>query len=152
MILITENRKLQMTKVLSHPLGPLLWALSTADGSLRKTNKAALAKELQKSVPFADVIPQPSVCMIDAMTLVQRLEGDYKTFAEVAESLLCLVLHEGSTSNRMNVIFDVYKENSIKNGKREKGELNLEMNLERFNPNTRCSSGTSNQELTASRC
>lgn len=57
MILIAENRKLQMREVLSHPLGPLPWALSTADGLLRKTNKAALAKELQTSVPFADVIP-----------------------------------------------------------------------------------------------
>ena len=54
MILIAENRKLQMREVLSHPLGPLPWALSTADGSLRKTNKAALAKELQKSVPATD--------------------------------------------------------------------------------------------------
>lgn len=48
MTLIAENRKLQMRELLSHPLGPLPWALSSADGSLRKTNKAALAKELQK--------------------------------------------------------------------------------------------------------
>lgn len=120
MILIAENRKLQMREVLSHPLGPLPWALSTADGSLRKTNKAALAKELQKSVPFADVIAQPSACMIDAMVLVQRLKQDHKTFAQVAESLLCLVLHEGSNSKRIDGIFDVYKENSIKNTEREK--------------------------------
>jgi len=91
MILIAEDRKFQMREVLSHPLGPLLWALSNADGSLRKKNKPALAKELQKSVPFADAIPQPSACMINAMALVQRLKGDHKTFAEVAESLLCLV-------------------------------------------------------------
>ena len=120
MILIAENRKLQMREVLSHPLGPLPWALPTADGSLRKTNKVALAKELQKSIPFADVILQPSACMIDAMALVQRLKGDNKTFAEVAESLLCLVLHEGSNSQTIDVIFDVYKENSIKNAEREK--------------------------------
>ena len=93
MILIAENRKLQMREVVSHPLGPLPRALSIADGSLRKTNKAALAKELQKGVLFADVIPQPSSCMIDAMALLQRLNGDHKTFAEKAESLLCLVLH-----------------------------------------------------------
>ena len=120
MILIAENRKPQMREVLSHPLGPFPWALSSADGSLRKTNKAALAKELQKSVPFADVIPQPSACMIDAMALVQRLKGDHKTFSAVAKSLLCLVLHEGSNSKRIDVIFDVYKENSIKNAEREK--------------------------------
>ena len=86
MILIAENRKLQIREVLSHPLGPLSWALSTADGSLRITNKAALAKEIQKSVPFIDVIPQSSPCMIDAMALVQRLKGAHKTFIVVAES------------------------------------------------------------------
>ena len=120
MILIAENQKLQMREVLSHPLGPLPWALSTADGSLTKTNKAALAKELQKSVSFEDVIPQPPPCMIDAMALVQRLKGDHKTFAEVAESLLCFVLQEGSNSKRMDVLFDIYKENSTKNAEREK--------------------------------
>ena len=40
MILIAEIRKLQMREVLSHPLGPLPWALSPADGSSwRKTNR-----------------------------------------------------------------------------------------------------------------
>lgn len=58
--------------------------------------------------------------MIDAMTLIQGLKRDYKTFDEVAKSSLCLVLYEGSYSNRMDVRFDVYKENSIKNAEREK--------------------------------
>ena len=38
---------------LAHSLGPLPWALSNADGSLRRTNKAALAKELEKNVSLA---------------------------------------------------------------------------------------------------
>jgi len=47
MIIIAENRELQMREVLCHPLGPLPWSLSTADASLRKTTKASLAKDLQ---------------------------------------------------------------------------------------------------------
>ena len=58
--------------------------------------------------------------MIDDMAFMQRLKGDHKTFSEVAESLMCLVLHEGANSKRIDVIFDVYKENSIKNAEREK--------------------------------
>ena len=54
------------------------------------------------------------------MAFVQRLKGDHKTFAEVVESILSLVLHEGSNSQRTDVIFDEYKENSIKNAGREK--------------------------------
>ena len=120
MIVIAENRKLEMKEVLRHPLGPLPWTLLTTDGSLRKINNASLAKELQRSAPVADVIPQPSACMIDGMALLQRLKGDHKTFSEVAESLMDIVLHEGSSSQRIDVVFDVYKEDSIKNAEREK--------------------------------
>ena len=56
MVIIAENRQLHMRDVLCHLLGPLPWALSTVDGSLRKTSKAALAKELQKNVPAADLL------------------------------------------------------------------------------------------------
>lgn len=54
------------------------------------------------------------------MALVQRLKGDMKTFAAVAETLLCRVLHEGGSSDRINVVFDDYREESIKNAAREK--------------------------------
>ena len=71
-------------------------------------------------MPVADVIPQPSASVIDGMALVQRLKGDHKTFSEVAVSLMGMVLHEGSSSERIDVVFDVYKENSIKNAERGK--------------------------------
>ena len=80
MVIIVENRQLHMRDVLCHPLGPLPWVLSTVDGSLRKTSKATLAKELQKNVPAAEEIPQPSACNIDGMVLVQRVKGDHKIF------------------------------------------------------------------------
>ena len=119
MIVIAESRNLQMKEVLSHPLGPLPWSLATPDGLMRKTNKASLAKELQKNVQSADSIPQPSACVIDGMALVQRLKSDQKTFAAVAETLLGRVLNEGGSSDRIDVFFDDYREESIKNAERE---------------------------------
>lgn len=115
MIIIAQSRQLQMQEVLGHSLGPVPWALSTPDGSLRKTSKAALALELQKYVAPAENIPRESVCLIDGMALVQRLKGNHKTFAEVAETLLSFVLIEGEHSPRIDVVFDVYLEQSIKN-------------------------------------
>ena len=41
-LVMAQGRNLQMEEILSHALGPLPWALSTPDGFLRKTNKAAL--------------------------------------------------------------------------------------------------------------
>ena len=119
MIVIAKSRNLQMSEVLAHPLGPLPWTLAKPDSTLRKTNKASLAKELQKNVQAADVIPQPSACLIDGMALVQRLKGDQKTLAEIAESLLSMALNEGTSSDRIDVVFSDYRDDSVKSAERE---------------------------------
>ena len=59
-------------------MGPLPWALANADGSLRKTNKVALARELEKNVFPAEHIPTPSASIIDGMSLVQKMIGNNK--------------------------------------------------------------------------
>ena len=69
----------------------------------------------------ADMIPQPSARIIDGM--VQKLRGDQKTFAEVADCMMSMVLHEGTDSQRIDVVFDVYRDCSIKNAEREKRSL-----------------------------
>ncbi len=48
MVIIAQSRDLPIKEVLMHPLGPLPWSLANGDGLLRKTNKAALARELEK--------------------------------------------------------------------------------------------------------
>lgn len=117
-VIIAENRQLHIKYVLCHSMAPLPWALSSVDRSLRKNSKAALAKELQKNVPAAEQIPQPSACVIPGMVLVQKLKGENNTFSDVADFLLRMVLHEGASSKRIDVILDVYGEISIKNAKR----------------------------------
>ena len=52
--------------------------------------------------------------------MAQKIWGDQKTFAEVAESLMYMVLNEGTDSQRIGVVFDVYRDNSIKNPEAEK--------------------------------
>lgn len=119
MVIIAENRQLDMKDVLCHPMGPLPWVLSSVDGSLWKTSKAALAKELQKNVPTAEEIPQPSACIKDGMVMVEKLKGDHKKFSDVADSLFGMVLHERASLKRIDVIFNAYGENSIKNTERQ---------------------------------
>ena len=110
MIVIAESRNLQMREVLSHPLESLPWSLATPDGLMRKKNKASMAKELQKNVQATDSIPQPSEFLIGGMAL----KGDQKTFAAVAETLLGRVPNESGTSDRIDVVFDDYRGESIK--------------------------------------
>ena len=47
MVLVASSRKLDMQEVLQHTLGPLPWSLANADGTMKKTNKAALASHLK---------------------------------------------------------------------------------------------------------
>ena len=118
-IVITQERSLQMDIIVSHPLGPLPWAFSTPDGPLRKTNKASLASLVQKNVQVSEEVPVNSAAVIDSMSLVHRLKGDQLTFGDVAMTVLSMAMEEGVRCNRIDVVFDTYKELSIKNSERQ---------------------------------
>ena len=79
MIVIAECSNLQIGEVLAHLLGPVPRTLAKPDG--RCVRQASLAKELQNISQPADVVPQPSACLIDGLALVQRLKSAQKTFA-----------------------------------------------------------------------
>ena len=74
--------------------------------------------ELQKNMAAADMIPQPCKQIIDGMAVAQKIRGDQKTFAEVADSMMYMVLYGGTDSQRIDLVFDVYRDNSIKNPER----------------------------------
>ncbi len=85
---------------------------------LQKTNKATLASALQKNVPVVEQLPGNCVLIIDGMNLVQKVKGDQATFGDVASTVLSIALSEGRQSSRIDVVFDTYKDNSIKNRER----------------------------------
>lgn len=76
------------------------------------------------------------------MALVQCLKGDQKTFAAVAETVLRKVLNEGGTSDRIDVIFDDYREESVKKTLNRRTEVkDQEVNTAIFKLITRLNSG-----------
>jgi hypothetical protein len=136
MLLIAQTRKdLQMKDVFCHPLGPVPWSLAASDGSPRKTNKAVLMRALQKDNMIAENIPSPSTTVIDGMTLIQRLNGDQKSFADIGLILLKMALNEGQFSDRIDIVFDVYKQVSIKHLER-KARCHNEQSVEYSNINS----------------
>ena len=106
MILLAESISVNMKDVLAHPLGSLPWTLANADASLRKTNKAWECISCRS-------YPNPSTCIIDGMGLVQRMNGNNKIFAQLAESVLSMVLYVGVQNGRIDVVFDAYRQPSI---------------------------------------
>ena len=51
MVVVAQSREIDMKQVLSHPLGPIPWALANGDGSLRKTDKAKFMNDTTQNSP-----------------------------------------------------------------------------------------------------
>ena len=54
-----------------------------------------LPRNLRKQLSPVEAIRTPSTCIIDCMGLVQRMNGNYTTLAQLAESVLSIVLYVG---------------------------------------------------------
>ena len=124
MLLIASSRKMDMREVLKHPLGPLPWSLANCDGSAKKTNKAALARNLEARVTSDEHTDLPSAAIVDGMGLVYKMQGDNITFSKLSENLLGTVLQTSASSARVDVVFDRYKPSSIKTAERTRRGAN----------------------------
>ena len=52
------------------------------------------------------------------MSLVRKIKGKQKTFKEVAETLFRHAMSQKGSCNRIDIVFDVYKQKSIKYAER----------------------------------
>ena len=97
MIVMGQSRKIDVRDLLSHSLGPLPWALATPEGLPGKTNKAALAAQLQKNEHLVQRIPENAATIIDAMGLVQKINvaSSQTTLGSVASTFFTMALNEG---------------------------------------------------------
>lgn len=108
-----QSRKTDVRYLLSHSLGPLPWALATPEGLPRKTNKVALAAQLQKNEQLVQRTPENAATIIDAMGLVQKINvaSSQTTFGSVASTFFTMALNEGGPqSTRIHIVFDTYRE------------------------------------------
>ena len=120
MVVMGQSRNIKLSDLMCYPLGPLPWALATPDGSLRKTNKAALAANLKKGISLKDTVTGHSAIIIDGMALVQRakFDGQQPTFHDIADRILSMAISEASNCTRLDIVFDTYKPLSIKYNER----------------------------------
>ena len=109
MVLVSQSRDLNIKEVLSHPLGPIPWALATPEGLRRTTSKSTLANELIKLSTTPEKIQRPSATVIDGMAIVQKVNGNKKTMRAISNAVLAIALSEAEGSVSTDIAFDVYK-------------------------------------------
>ena len=115
MTVIAQTRYMDMREVLKYTLGPLTSSLATPEGLHVKTSKYKLAEALEKDVGPCAEEPDVSVYILDGMALLQSIQNVPRTFGDLAENMLKLIISTARNCVRVDFVTDICPELSIKN-------------------------------------
>ena len=118
--LFAQTRDIDMREVLKYTLGPLPWSLVTPEGLYVKISKFKLAEVLEQDVDPCAEEPDASVYILDGMALLQSIKNVPRTFGDLEESMLKLIIRTARNVVRVDFVTDTYPELSIKNLERSK--------------------------------
>ena len=74
--------------------------------------------DIAQNVHRKKVFTEKSACIVYGMSIVRKLDGNQKPFGDIAKTVLKIVIREGDKCDRVDVVFDVYREDSIKDAER----------------------------------
>lgn len=109
-----------------HELAPVPLSLANMDGSLRKTNKSSLLKELDIDKNAQSMLPggnsDQTAYIIDLLAIIQMIfKGNMKTSGELSEAIAAPVMAKFRFASQVHVVPDRYDvEDSIKAGERSR--------------------------------
>ena len=122
----TGGRSLEMSNVLQYELSPTPLSLATPDGAMNATTKSDLISVLTDGIEVPQQIPdddKKTCVIIDGHALIQALGKPSRchTFGDYANVFAAAVTqHFGPKTTRVDVVFDRYREESIKAGTRSR--------------------------------
>jgi len=124
--MLSQRQDISLERLFQYPLGPIPWALATADGTLVKTNKAQIMHCIEALTEKVDVdaaqnpqtttqrdvttVPENSVHIIDGNALLQGMTRLPDTF----EGLAAFVFNTLPAAETVHFVTDTYLENSVK--------------------------------------
>ena len=112
---MSQEHDISLEKLFTYPLGPILWSIATADGSLVKSNKAQLLHHLEG---LFDSNPNPPMenCtyIVDGNAHIQAMSHVPVTFGELSIQ----IFNSLPKARIVHFVTDSYNDNSIKNFER----------------------------------
>ena len=124
------HRGFTVEELLQHEITNSAFFLVDKDGYLRKSAKSQLGTELLKlcsqiDIKGPDTPSQTHAIIIDFMALVRKvslkkLDPPIKTFHDFAIALIFMVTKAGGNCDEIHIIFETYREDSIKHAERER--------------------------------
>ncbi len=131
------HRGFTVEELLQHEITNSAFFLVDEDGYLKKSAKSQLGTELLKLCPLIDKkgpenSPQTHAIVIDFMALVRKvplkkLDPPVKTFHDFAIALTSMVIKAAHNCDEIHIVFDTYREDSIKNGERGRRRKSKDM-------------------------
>ena len=85
---------------------------------LRKTSKVAPLHKIEKGICPLEQLPQSHAAIIDGIAVVQMFKAAGLTFGQLADGMLHSIINACKDAARIDIVFDVYKQVSIKNAER----------------------------------
>ena len=92
--------------------------ISKSRWNIQKDRKSTLGTHLEKAVGNVELPTGSRATVVDVMAIVQAIQGENLTFDELSDTILKKVLNEGWGSARIDVVFYLYIEHSIKAAER----------------------------------
>ncbi len=113
------GREVDMPSILKHELMPVPLSLAEMDGSLRTRNKSVLVDIITKAIACPDKLDlqgQRSCLIIDGQPLVIAVGKSQgaMTFGDLADTFVLTVLQQGANYERIDVVFDRSRDETIK--------------------------------------
>ena len=116
------------------------------DGYVKKSVKCQMGMELLKLCPEIDakgpITPPPTKAyIIDFMAMVRKIPLKQllpivKTFNDFAVALTKIIVNAACNSDKIHIVFDIYKVDSFKNAERKRrGKWNEMILLDLMSPN-----------------
>ena len=117
------GRPVDLPAVLKHELLPVPISIAEMNGALRTGNKSVLLEKLTEDItcPEAIELHNTSSCLIiDGQALVVSLgrPDNAVTFGDLADTYVRAVLRAGYKYQRIDIVFDRYRKETIKGGTR----------------------------------
>ena len=126
--IIAQKRSIDLKPLFTYPLGAVPLSLCQPDGTLNKTAKSSLLHKLEGTVSPLSSVSGEYTFIVDGMACVRQIKVAKMKYGQFAITLLRYIIGLAKTAERIDVVFDVYKDISIKDverNRRSHGELKL---------------------------
>ena len=101
-------------------MGSVPYAPADSMGTMIKTKKADLLAELEKDTTYFSSFLKSSCSIVDRMALVRKEKCVELTFDKAADEILNAALSSANGSTKIDIVFDIYKDESVKNVERNR--------------------------------